>query len=223
MPFCLQSFHHLSSLSTKNYACQTVYCLKLIYHYQIYRIIYQKRLVAPDRQGKLGLTNDYADSSQTISLSNDQVAGNTKGGSITVQLTSYLTCLDQSVLQIKTIIVNCHTADSKPVKQEVNSTVILPSLVFPARQSIVITARNQTRRSLVSQIYTMTRRSFVNCTRKMTRRSFVKAVLCHKITYSGQAGRRSQYKRSSCRRTETIAPNNTTRPNTSTSSVTRRL
>jgi hypothetical protein len=29
-------------------------------------------------------------------------------------------------------IVNCHTADSKPVKQEVNSTVILPSLVLPA-------------------------------------------------------------------------------------------
>jgi len=25
----------------------------------------------------------------------------------------------------------CHTADSKPVKQEVNSTVILPPLVLP--------------------------------------------------------------------------------------------
>jgi len=34
-------------------------------------------------------------------------------------------------LQIKTKIVSCHTADSKPVKQEVNSTVILPSLVLP--------------------------------------------------------------------------------------------
>jgi hypothetical protein len=40
--------------------------------------------------------------------------------------------LDKSVLQIKTKIVSCHTADSKPVKQEVNSTVILPPLVFPA-------------------------------------------------------------------------------------------
>ncbi len=30
-------------------------------------------------------------------------------------------------------IVNCHTTDSKPVKQEVNSTVILPLLVFPAQ------------------------------------------------------------------------------------------
>jgi len=35
------------------------------------------------------------------------------------------------VLQVKTKIVSCHTADSKPVKQEVNGTVILPSLVFP--------------------------------------------------------------------------------------------
>jgi len=35
-------------------------------------------------------------------------------------------------LQIKTKIVSCYTADSKPVKQEVNSTVILPLLVFPA-------------------------------------------------------------------------------------------
>jgi hypothetical protein len=34
-------------------------------------------------------------------------------------------------LQIKTKIVSCHTADSKPVKQEVKGTVILPPLVFP--------------------------------------------------------------------------------------------
>ncbi len=57
--------------------------------------------------------------------------GNTKGGSITVLLTSCFTGLDLSVLQIKTKIVSCHTADSKPVKQEVNSRVILPPLVFP--------------------------------------------------------------------------------------------
>jgi hypothetical protein len=57
------------------------------------------------------------------------MAGNTKGGFITVPLTS---CLDLSVLQMKTKIVSCHTADSKPVKQEVNSTVILTPLVFPA-------------------------------------------------------------------------------------------
>jgi len=54
-----------------------------------------------------------------------------KGGSITVPLTSCLTGLDWSVLQIKTKIVRCHTADSKLVKQEVNSIVILPPLVFP--------------------------------------------------------------------------------------------
>jgi hypothetical protein len=34
-------------------------------------------------------------------------------------------------LQIKRKNVSCHTADSKPVKQEVNGTVILPPLVFP--------------------------------------------------------------------------------------------
>ena len=56
--------------------------------------------------------------------------GNNKGGSITVLLTSCLTGLDQSVLQIKTKIVSYHTADSKPAKQEVNGTVILPPLVF---------------------------------------------------------------------------------------------
>jgi hypothetical protein len=63
---------------------------------------------------------------------NDQ-AGNTKGGGITVPFTSCLTGLDQSVLQIKTKIVICRAADSKPVKQEVNGTVILPPLVFPGQ------------------------------------------------------------------------------------------
>jgi hypothetical protein len=37
------------------------------------------------------------------------------------------------LLQIKTQIVSCHTADSKPVKQEVNGTVIRPPLVFPGQ------------------------------------------------------------------------------------------
>jgi hypothetical protein len=54
-----------------------------------------------------------------------------KGGSITVPLTSRLTGSDKTVLQIKTKIDSCHTADSKPAKQEVNGTVILPPLVFP--------------------------------------------------------------------------------------------
>jgi hypothetical protein len=60
-------------------------------------------------------------------------AGNTKGGSVTIHLTSCLTGLDRSVLHIKTKIVSCHTADSKPVKQEVSGTVILPPLVFPGQ------------------------------------------------------------------------------------------
>ncbi len=46
-------------------------------------------------------------------------------------LTSCLTGLDQSVLQIKTKYISCHTADSKPIKQEVNSTVILPLFSIP--------------------------------------------------------------------------------------------
>ncbi len=71
----------------------------------------------------------------TVALSK-HVPGNTKGGSITVPLSSGLTGLDSSVLEIKTKIVSCHTADSKPVKQEVNGTVILPPLVFPARSII---------------------------------------------------------------------------------------
>jgi hypothetical protein len=54
------------------------------------------------------------------------LARNTKEGSITVPLTSCLTGLDWPVLQINTKIVSCHRADSKPVKQEVNGTVILP-------------------------------------------------------------------------------------------------
>jgi hypothetical protein len=36
-------------------------------------------------------------------------------------------------LQIKKKIISSHTADSKPVKQEVNGTVILPPLVFPGQ------------------------------------------------------------------------------------------
>ncbi len=48
-----------------------------------------------------------------------------------VSLTSCFTGLDQSVLQIKTKIVSCHTANFKPVKWEVNGAVILPPLIFP--------------------------------------------------------------------------------------------
>ncbi len=58
-------------------------------------------------------------------------AWNTKAGSITVPLTSCSTGLDLSVLQIKTKIVSCNTADSKPVKQD--GTMILPPLVFPGQ------------------------------------------------------------------------------------------
>jgi hypothetical protein len=58
-----------------------------------------------------------------------------------------LTGLDQSVLQIKTKFVSCHTADSKPVKLEVNGTVILPALVFPA-EALEVTSSPITLRPL---------------------------------------------------------------------------
>ncbi len=38
-------------------------------------------------------------------------------------------------------MVSCHTADSKPVKQEVNGTVILPPLVFPAKGYVTTVKR----------------------------------------------------------------------------------
>ncbi len=43
-------------------------------------------------------------------------------------------------MQIKTKNVSCHTADTKPVKQEVNGTVILPPVVFPGL-SVVLMAK----------------------------------------------------------------------------------
>jgi hypothetical protein len=45
-------------------------------------------------------------------------------------------------LQIKTKIVSSHTADYVPVKQEVNGTVILPPLVFPALSFDSVCAAN---------------------------------------------------------------------------------
>ena len=57
--------------------------------------------------------------------------GNTKGGSITVLLTSCLTGLESAVRLLTFFVLICKTDLSKPVKQEVNCTVILPPLVFP--------------------------------------------------------------------------------------------
>ena len=62
----------------------------------------------------------------------------TPGKTITVPFTSCLTGLNQSVQQIKTKIVICHTADSNPLKQEVNGTMILPPLVFPDKTITII-------------------------------------------------------------------------------------
>jgi hypothetical protein len=59
------------------------------------------------------------------------VAGNTKGGRITVPLTSCLTGQESAVWQLTIFVFICKTDKSKPVTQEVNGTVILPTLVFP--------------------------------------------------------------------------------------------
>jgi hypothetical protein len=49
-----------------------------------------------------------------------------KGGSITVPLTSCLTGLESAVWQLTIFVFICKTDYSKPVKQEVNGTVIIP-------------------------------------------------------------------------------------------------
>ncbi len=49
-----------------------------------------------------------------------------KGGSITVPLTSCLTGLELYVRQQTIFVFICKTDQSKPVKQEVNGTLILP-------------------------------------------------------------------------------------------------
>jgi hypothetical protein len=59
------------------------------------------------------------------------VPGNTKGGRITVLLASCLTGLESVVWLLTIFVFICKTNKSKPVKQEVNCTVILPPLVFP--------------------------------------------------------------------------------------------
>ncbi len=59
--------------------------------------------------------------------------GNTKGGSITVLMTSCLTGLESAVQQLTIFVFICKTDKSKPVKQEVSGTVILLPLVFPGQ------------------------------------------------------------------------------------------
>jgi hypothetical protein len=60
-------------------------------------------------------------------------AWNTKGGSITVPLTSFLTGLESAALQLKNYIhvFICNADYFKPVKQEVNGTVTLPPCIIP--------------------------------------------------------------------------------------------
>jgi len=54
------------------------------------------------------------------------LSGNTYGASITVRLTSYLTGLEMCVCAVQNLVHPAKRHISKPVKQEVNRTVILP-------------------------------------------------------------------------------------------------
>jgi hypothetical protein len=85
--------------------------------------------------------------------------GNTKGGSITVPLTSCLTGMDKSVLQIKTKIVNYHTGDFKPVKtgsqqysdaspfsmHDLNKLQVIITQISPTLFCLLITSTRLTR------------------------------------------------------------------------------
>ncbi len=108
-------------------------------------------------------------------------AGNTKGGSITVLLSSYLTGLDQSVLQIKTKIVSRHTADSKPVKQEVNCTLILPPLVFPGLGHLSRFSESGTTEKLINIEHLFTRNiclQFHCCPHQAQYYTYQKLIFC---------------------------------------------
>ncbi len=64
-------------------------------------------------------------------------SGNTKGGSITVPLTSYLSGLESAVWQLTIFVFICKTGLSKPTKQEVNGTVILSPFSIPCPVTLV--------------------------------------------------------------------------------------
>ncbi len=60
----------------------------------------------------------------------NDVTGNTKGGSITVPLTSFLIGLELAVWQLKILFLFAKQTNPNQSKKEVNGTVILPPLVF---------------------------------------------------------------------------------------------
>jgi hypothetical protein len=70
------------------------------------------------------------------SLTDDSRSVNYDHNMFIIQATDVSSLVSQkpinSILQIKTKIVSCNTADSKLVKQEVDSTVILLPVVFTA-------------------------------------------------------------------------------------------
>jgi hypothetical protein len=79
--------------------------------------------------------NELPQSTQALKVWRDtqHSAGHTdaKGGSITVPLTSCLTGLESAVWQLTMFVFICLTDKFKPVKKELNGTVILPPLRIP--------------------------------------------------------------------------------------------
>jgi hypothetical protein len=78
-------------------------------------------------------------------------SGNTKEGSINVLLTSSLTGLESAVGQLTIFVFICKTDLSKPVKQEVNGTVILSPLAFPA---LMLQSENTTKEESITVLLT---------------------------------------------------------------------
>jgi hypothetical protein len=78
----------------------------------------------------LSLTRAFSDANMDFQQ-HSIPSGNTKGRSITVLFTSCLTGQESAVWLLTIFVFICETDYSKPVKQEVNSTVILSPLVFP--------------------------------------------------------------------------------------------
>jgi hypothetical protein len=77
------------------------------------------------------LAGEFVERARDTVFSAKVCLGNTKGGSITLPLTSCLTGLESAVRLLTIFVFICKTDQTKPVKQEVNSTVILPPFSIP--------------------------------------------------------------------------------------------
>jgi len=68
---------------------------------------------------------------ENVITSQTATTGNTEGGSITALLTSCLTGLESDVWKLTSFFLSAKQTNPKPVKQEVNGTVIIPPFSIP--------------------------------------------------------------------------------------------